>query len=75
MWADKGKLIQASLIKTARNKYKKPHEADHRINRDYVINLFQPFSTQTGKVLMGGFKNVARSQLIVVQGGRVLRRG
>ena len=43
--ADKGNLIQASLIKTARIKYKKPHETDHRVNRDYVINLFQPFST------------------------------
>ena len=43
--ADKGNLIQASLIKTARIKYNKPHETDHRVNRDYVINLFQPFST------------------------------
>ena len=67
---DKGKLIQAALMKTVRNKYKKPHETNHRLNRDYVINLFQPFSTQTGKVSMGGFKNVARGQLIVVQGGR-----
>ena len=38
---DKGKLIQAALIKRVRNKYKKPHETDHRVNRDYVINLFQ----------------------------------
>ena len=38
---DRGKLIQAALIKTARNKYKNPHITDHRINRDCVINLFQ----------------------------------
>ena len=38
---NKGKLIQAALIKTARNKYKNPYITDHRIDRDCVINLFQ----------------------------------
>ena len=38
---NKGKLIEAALIKIAWNRYKKTHKTDHRINRDCLINLSQ----------------------------------
>ena len=38
---NKGKLIEAALIKIAWNRYEKTHKTDHRINRDCLINLSQ----------------------------------
>ena len=69
---NKVKLIQSALIKTARTKYV------------WLTLFLYPLIFSVGRKiehllemerLMGDFKIFASSQLIVVRGGRVLRRG